>query len=342
MNSYAIYRIAETLRVLGFVTLVILLFNFFPVTAIMIVLLALLNDGSILSIAYDNVQYKDQPEAWNMRLVLGISSVLGLVGPIAALGLFYLGYKVIDLSRPEVQTMMYLMLSVAGSMTIYLTRTRGPFWSIRPARKLVIAVTGAQIIATVISIGGIFVTALPWKYALLVWGYALVWFLVTDRIKLLAYRLLDPHASATSSTAPAGTPSTTPTKPARTANRNVERAIHPAAMIRHKQRTRTSGNDEPAKASPEADSSNTSADRQPARSPTPWPHSRAEAEAREIIHALSGNHVLTVAQIKELCWASHWPESDFTTTLQHAIAAGEIKQLSEDQYEIPESHRHNP
>jgi H+-transporting ATPase len=192
MNSYAIYRIAETLRVLGFVTLVILVFNVFPVTAIMIVLLALLNDGSILSIAYDNVRYKDQPEAWNMRLVLGIASVLGFVGPIAAFGLFYLGDKVIDLSRPELQTMMYLMLSVAGSMTIYLTRTRGPFWSIRPARKLMIAVTGAQITATVISIGGIFVTALPWKYALLVWGYALAWFLLSDRVKLLAYRVLDP------------------------------------------------------------------------------------------------------------------------------------------------------
>jgi H+-transporting ATPase len=80
MNSYAIYRIAETLRVLVLVTLVILLFNFFPVTAIMIVLLALLNDGAILSIAYDKVQYKDQPEAWNMRLVLGMASVLGFVG----------------------------------------------------------------------------------------------------------------------------------------------------------------------------------------------------------------------------------------------------------------------
>jgi len=198
MNSYAIYRIAETLRVLGFVTLAILLFNFFPVTAIMIVLLALLNDGSILSIAYDNVQYKDQPEAWNMRLVLGIASVLGLVGPIAAFGLFYLGDKVIDLSRPELQTMMYLMLSVAGSMTIYLTRTRGPFWSIRPARKLMIAVTSAEIIATVISVGGIFVTALPWKYALLVWGYALASFLITDRVKLLAYRILDPIKDAES------------------------------------------------------------------------------------------------------------------------------------------------
>ena len=77
MNSYAIYRIAETLRVLLFMTLAILVFNFYPVTAVMIVMLALLNDGAILSIAYDNVHYKDQPEAWNMRLVLGIATVLG-------------------------------------------------------------------------------------------------------------------------------------------------------------------------------------------------------------------------------------------------------------------------
>jgi H+-transporting ATPase len=208
MNSYAIYRIAETLRVLGLVTLVILLFNFFPVTAIMIVLLALLNDSAILSIAYDNVQYKDQPEAWNMRVVLGIASVLGLVGPVAALGLFILADKVFKLGRPELQTLMYLMLSVAGHLTIFLTRTRGPFWSIRPARILLIAVIAAQTIATVICLTGIFVARLPWEYALLVWGYALVWFLVTDRVKLLAYRLLDPVTlstpTATSSAAPGG------------------------------------------------------------------------------------------------------------------------------------------
>ena len=60
MNSYAIYRIAETLRVLFFMTLAILVFNFYPLTAVMIVMLALLNDGAILSIAYDNVQIQRQ------------------------------------------------------------------------------------------------------------------------------------------------------------------------------------------------------------------------------------------------------------------------------------------
>ncbi|HUZ17317.1 MAG TPA: metal-transporting ATPase, partial [Spirochaetia bacterium] len=193
---YAIYRIAETLRVLLFMTLAILIFNFYPLTAVMIVMLALLNDGAILSIAYDNVHYKDKPESWNMRLVLGIASVLGIVGPIAAFGLFYLGERVYHLDRPHLQTMMYLMLSVAGHLTIFLTRTRGPFWSIRPARILLLAVLGTQTVATLIAVYGLFMAPIGWGLALIVWGYALVWFIVSDRVKLSAYRLFDPTAPA--------------------------------------------------------------------------------------------------------------------------------------------------
>ena len=192
MNSYAIYRIAETLRVLFFMTLSILVFNFYPVTAVMIVMLALLNDGAILSIAYDNVHYKNKPEAWNMRLVLGISTVLGVIGVVAAFGLFYLGERVFHLDRPHIQTLMYLKLSVAGHMTIFLTRTRGPFWSIRPARILWLAVLGTQTVATLIAVYGLFMTPLGWGWAGFVWAYALAWALVNDRVKLLAYRILDP------------------------------------------------------------------------------------------------------------------------------------------------------
>ncbi|MBS0621744.1 MAG: plasma-membrane proton-efflux P-type ATPase [Verrucomicrobia bacterium] len=192
MNSYAIYRIAETLRVLLFMTAAILIFNFYPLTAVMIVMLALLNDGAILSIAYDNVHYKEQPEAWNMRVVMGIASVLGILGPIAAFGLFYLGDHLFHLDRPHLQSMMYLMLSVAGHLTIFLTRTRGPFWSIRPARILWMAVVGTQIVATFIAVYGFLMFPLGWKWAGFVWGYALIWALLSDRVKLFAYRIFDP------------------------------------------------------------------------------------------------------------------------------------------------------
>jgi H+-transporting ATPase len=202
MNSYAIYRIAETLRVLFFMTLAILVFNFYPVTAVMIVMIAVLNDGAILSIAYDNVHYSDRPEKWNMRLVLGISTVLGVIGVVAAFGLFYLAERVFHLDRAHTQTLMYLKLSVAGHLTIFLTRTRGPFWSIRPARILWIAVLGTQIVATLIAVYGLFMTPLGWRWAGFVWVYALAWFLLNDRVKLLAYRIFDPVKAPSSAKNP--------------------------------------------------------------------------------------------------------------------------------------------
>jgi len=165
----------------------------------MIVMLALLNDGAILSIAYDNVHYKHQPEEWNMRMVLGISTVLGIIGVVSAFVLFYLGERVFHLDRAHIQTLMYLKLSVAGHLTIFLTRTRGPFWSIRPARILWAAVLGTQIMATLIAVYGLFMTPLGWGWALFVWGYALVWFLLNDRVKLLAYRIFDPVKAKTPS-----------------------------------------------------------------------------------------------------------------------------------------------
>ena len=84
MKSYSIYRIAETVRVLFFIATAIIVFNFYPVTAVMIVLLAIFNDAPIMAIAYDNVHYSQKPEKWNMREVLRMSTFLGIIGVIAS------------------------------------------------------------------------------------------------------------------------------------------------------------------------------------------------------------------------------------------------------------------
>ncbi len=122
MTSYAIYRIAETIRVLLFMTASILIFNFYPVTAIMIVLLAILNDVPIMAIAYDNVRVAAHPVRWDMRRVLVISTVLGVLGVIASFSLFWIAERIFGLPRPTIQTLIFLKLLVAGHFTIYLTR----------------------------------------------------------------------------------------------------------------------------------------------------------------------------------------------------------------------------
>jgi H+-transporting ATPase len=191
MTSYATYRIAETIRVLLFMTLSILVFRFYPVTAVMIVLLALLNDGAILSIAYDSAPLSSKPVAWNMRIVLGLATVLGLSGVAASFGLFYMAERLFHVDRMTIQSLIYLKLSVAGHLTIFITRTRDPFWSNRPSNILLGAVIGTQIAATLITVYGLFMTPIGWGWAAVVWGYALAWFLVNDRIKLAALRILD-------------------------------------------------------------------------------------------------------------------------------------------------------
>jgi H+-transporting ATPase len=117
---------------------------------------------------------------------------VSVIGLLDSFGLFYLGERNFHIDRAVIQTFMYLKLSVAGHFKIFLTRTRGPFWSIRPARILLMAVIGTQVIATLIAVYGLFMPAIGWGWALVVWAYSLVWFLVNDRVKLIAYRIFDP------------------------------------------------------------------------------------------------------------------------------------------------------
>lgn len=189
MLNYSTYRIAETVALLGFLSLTILLFKFYPVTAIMIVLLAVLNDGAILSIAYDNVQYSEKPEVWNMKLLLGIATLIGVFAIIRSFGIFYLGEYVFHLDQGTIRTMIYLNLSIGGHLTVFVARTRGPFWSVKPARILLFAVIGTQVIATLIAVYGFLMNPLGWYYAGIVWGYCLVLFVIQDWVKLLAWKI---------------------------------------------------------------------------------------------------------------------------------------------------------
>lgn len=194
MTSYATYRIAETIRVLLLITLAIVAVGFFPVTPVMIVFLALLNDGAILSIAYDHVRGSDRPAAWDMRTVLTIATAIGLMGVAETFLLFLLADRVFALKEDLIRTLIYLKLSVSGHLTIFVTRTRGPFWT-RPAPAPILlgAVVGTQLIATLIAVYGALMTPLGWRWAAVVWAYALLWFLVEDRVKLAAHRWIDHH-----------------------------------------------------------------------------------------------------------------------------------------------------
>jgi H+-transporting ATPase len=188
MSNYSIYRIAESIRVILFITASILVFQFYPVTAIMIVLLALLNDLPIMTIAYDNVKYSKNPERWDSKMLLGLATYLGIIGVTASFGIFVIGDVVFRLNHEILQSFIYLKLSVAGHLTLLVARTRGPFWSVKPALPLISAILGTQFVATLITVYGFLLPAMGWGLALFVWGYAFLWFLITDVLKTTFYK----------------------------------------------------------------------------------------------------------------------------------------------------------
>jgi H+-transporting ATPase len=191
MTNYGTYRIAETIRVLLFMTAAIVIFKFYPVTALMLVLLALLNDLPIMTIAYDSVKYSDKPEKWDMRTLLGIATFLGIIGVFSTFGILYIGLMVLKLNPLVLQSFIYLKLSVAGHLTVFVARTKGPFWSVKPAKPLLFAVIATQLVATLVTVYGILLPAMGWGLALLVWGYALSLFVITDFAKVRLYKLMN-------------------------------------------------------------------------------------------------------------------------------------------------------
>jgi H+-transporting ATPase len=191
MNSYAIYRVIETIRIMFFMVAAMLVYRFYPITAIMIILLALLNDIPIMAIAYDNTWLDPKPVRWQMHRVLTIATVLGLIGVIETFLLLIIVYSWLHIGLDQVQTIIFLKLSIAGHLTLFVARTKRPMWSRPfPAPALLGAILGTQAVAALIAGFGILIEPIPWTYIGLIWAYCLVWVVIEDMAKLVLYKHL--------------------------------------------------------------------------------------------------------------------------------------------------------
>lgn len=201
MKSYAVYRIAETVRILIFLVLSISILNFRPITAVMIVILALLNDLPIMTIAFDNTRIAPKPVRWKMQRVLIVSTVLGIAGVIFSFSIFLIGVYVFGFSPYTteglklLQTFIFLKLTVAGHMTIYLTRTDGNnFWKRPfPSKSLFIASESTQVVATIFAATGLFGLMQPigWGLAGFIWLFAFGAFVINNFLNVGVIKFLN-------------------------------------------------------------------------------------------------------------------------------------------------------
>ena len=190
MNSYAIYRITETIRIMIFVVLAMIAFNFYPITAIMIILLAFLNDVPIMTIAYDRTWLEPKPVRWNMHRIIAVSTVMGLTGVAGSFLMLYLAIDWLHLSIPEVQTYIFLKMAVAGHLTLFVARSKKFFLKKPyPAPIMVWSAIGTKLLGTALAAYGFgLITPISWRAIGLVWGYSIAWAFLTDWAKVMVYR----------------------------------------------------------------------------------------------------------------------------------------------------------
>ncbi len=195
--NYVMYRVAMTLDIMFVVVLATIYFGFSPLTPVMIVLLALLDDVPIMTIAYDNTLLPNDPVRWHMRRLLMLSSFMGLLSLVQSFGLLMVGMAWlkhsawqdwIDLNPDQIQTAVFLQLVAGGHLLLIVMRARGLFF-LRPwpSPPLFMAVVGTQLLAVLMCGFGWFVEPLPWTIIGLIWLYMIVWMFLLDAAKLVVY-----------------------------------------------------------------------------------------------------------------------------------------------------------
>jgi H+-transporting ATPase len=191
MQAYTIYRIAETIRVVGFMGLSIIFFQFYPVTPIMIIILALLNDIPILTIAYDRTRVSEKPVRWDMYEINVMSFYLGFAGVISSFLLVFLLLNYWKLPLELVQSIVFLKLAVKGHGTLYNARIMDHLWKKPwPSPILWAATYSTRVAGTLVGVYGFgLLTPTGWGWAMFIWGYALTWLLINDFIKLFVWKM---------------------------------------------------------------------------------------------------------------------------------------------------------
>ena len=195
MNAYAVYRISETIRIMFFVVLTMIFFNFYPITAIMIILLAFFNDVPIMTIAYDHTGLEKNPVRWNMGQVITVATAMGIVGVIGSFGMLLIAMDWLKLDVSKIQTYVFLKMAVAGHLVLFAARAKEHMWKRPwPAPIMVWSAVITKLAATLLAAYGFgLITPISWPEIALIWGYSIISALMTDFVKVQVYRRLRHH-----------------------------------------------------------------------------------------------------------------------------------------------------
>ncbi|GMI99203.1 H(+)-ATPase 11 [Hibiscus trionum] len=192
MKNYTIYAVSITIRiVLGFMLLALIWqFDFPP---FMVLIIAILNDGTIMTVSKDRVKPSPQPDSWKLAEIFTTGVILGGYLAMMTVIFFWAAYKTDFFPRTfgvrslhktnhkDIKTLasaIYLQVSIISQALIFVTRARSWSFAERPGLLLFTAFVIAQLIATLIAVYANWnfaaIEGIGWGWAGVIWLYNLI------------------------------------------------------------------------------------------------------------------------------------------------------------------------
>ncbi|KAK7828841.1 atpase 8 [Quercus suber] len=199
MKNYTIYAVSITIRiVMGFLLIALIWkFDFSP---FMVLIIAILNDGTIMTISKDRVKPSPVPDSWKLKEIFATGIILGAYLAVMSVVFFYLandtnffkkvfGVKAIANNDAELNSALYLQVSIISQALIFVTRSRSWSFVERPGFLLCIAFITAQLVATLIAVyahwGFARIHGIGWGWAGVIWIYSIITYLPLDVLKFI-------------------------------------------------------------------------------------------------------------------------------------------------------------
>ncbi|AES73783.1 putative proton-exporting ATPase [Medicago truncatula] len=208
MKNYTIYAVSITIRIVfGFMFIALIWkFDFAP---FMVLIIAILNDGTIMTISKDRVKPSPMPDSWKLREIFATGVVLGSYMALMTVVFFWLmkdtdffsdkfGVRSIRNNPDEMMAALYLQVSIISQALIFVTRSRS--WSVveRPGLLLLGAFMIAQLLATFIAVYANWsfarIKGMGWGWAGVIWMYSIVTYIPLDILKFVIRYVLSGKA----------------------------------------------------------------------------------------------------------------------------------------------------
>jgi H+-transporting ATPase len=213
MRNYATYACATTIRIVTTFSLMACIWKFtYP--PFLVLIIAVLNDGTIMTVSTDRVQPSLLPDSWRLKDIFVMAFVLGFYLTLSSLIFFYLivdtdffertfgatplKYNVtnpVDNESFMLCGVIYLQVSITGQLIIFTTRARTFFFLNRPSILLMCAAVVAQLTATLIAVYGnsewTQLYPIGWGWAAITWVWSLIWIIPMDIPKIICNSTLD-------------------------------------------------------------------------------------------------------------------------------------------------------